>query len=183
MYGKGVFIRVGETLDYSDLNTERFTLKALTPEMVGAEYLSWFYESGVLDRIAYAKNEVTIAGLKEYVKTKLESKEVLFLGIFLHDNLKHIGNIKFEPIDFEKQYAVLGVLIGNNDWRGRGVFSEISKEIEKSLRNKKIKNIYLGVEKDNFAAIKAYEKEGYQVCSENFLKTDLTIAHCMRKEI
>ena len=49
-------------MEYITLNTERFTLKVLTPEMVGEEYLSWFSTKGAMDYIEFAKNEVTFAG-------------------------------------------------------------------------------------------------------------------------
>lgn len=170
-------------MDYSNLNTERFTLKVLRPEMVGAEYLSWFSSSETTEYIDYAKNKVTLSGLKSYVQEKLENEKILFFGIFLKDSLLHIGNIKFEPIDFEKGFAILGVLIGDNNWRGVGVFAEISKVLEKSLSEKNIKKIYLGVDKSNSAAVKAYLKEGYRIDESNLLGADLKLAVSMVKEI
>jgi ribosomal-protein-alanine N-acetyltransferase len=161
--------------------SSRFALKVLTPELVSPTYLSWFVKENSSEFIAYAKNQVTLESLKEYAQQKLESPEALFIGIFTHDESKHIGNIKFEPINFELGYAVLGILIGDPEWRGKGVFAEISESLEKTLKLKGIRKIYLGVEKENAPAVKAYYKTGYIDDDENFLKIDTTIAHSMVK--
>ncbi len=168
---------------FSNLKTQRFTLKVLTPELVGEDYLSWFSNPVTTNYIEYAKQDVTLESLKKYAQEKYESQTALFLGIFFNESMQHIGNIKFEPIDFEKRFAVLGVLIGAEEWRGRGVFSEISQIIEKTLNQKKIRKIYLGVEKSNESAIKAYIKQGYIVDEANFLNSDLSQSVCMVKDI
>lgn len=173
----------GKDLEYPTLYTERFFLKALMPEMVGEEYLSWLISEETADYILYARNKIVMTELVEYVREKYMNPRVLFLGIFLKDTGEHIGNIKFEPMDSEEHYAVLGILIGNVAWRGKGVFSEISKILEKALRESSIKKIYLGVQKRNQLAVKSYLKEGYEIDNENFLKMDLDKDYCMVKYI
>lgn len=170
-------------MEYSTLDTKRFILKVLTPELVSNEYLSWFSAEGASDFILYARNEVTLLGLKKYVQEKLISSNALFFGIFLKEDGTHIGNIKFEPLDFDQKFTILGVLIGNAEWRGRGVFSEVCIEIEKCLKEMGIRKIYLGVGKDNQGAIKAYSKEGFAIYDGNPFNIDLNISICMMKEI
>ena len=41
--------------------------------------------------------------------------------------MQHIGNIKYEPIDFQAATATMGILTGANDWRGKGVGPEVIK--------------------------------------------------------
>ena len=75
----------------------------------------------------------------------------------------HIGNIKYEPIDFENKVAVMGILIGEKDWRGVGVASEVIKSSSEWLNKQyDINHIALGVDSKNIAAIKTYKKIGFK---------------------
>jgi len=152
------------------INTERFQLKTLTVDGVTEEYLSWFSGSKeVGEYIAYAKTNVDINKLRQYVKEREDREDVLFLGIFT-DYGQHIGNIKYEPINLKNKSATMGILIGDKEWRGKGVAIEVIKDSSKYLKeNYKIKYIDLGVNKDNIAAVSAYKKMKFKVVK----KTDL----------
>ena len=152
------------------INTERFQLKTLTVDDATEEYLSWFSSSKeVGEYIAYAKTNADINKLRQYVKEREDREDVLFLGIFT-DFDQHIGNIKYEPINLKDKSATMGILIGNKEWRGKGVATEVIKDSGKYLKkNYKIKYIDLGVNKDNIAAVSAYKKMKFKVIK----KTDL----------
>ena len=152
------------------INTERFQLKTLTVDDATEEYLSWFSSSKeVGEYIAYAKTNADINKLRQYVKEREDREDVLFLGIFT-DSGQHIGNIKYEPINLKDKSATMGILIGNKEWRGKGVATEVIKDSGKYLKeNYKIKYIDLGVNKDNIAAVSAYKKMKFKVIK----KTDL----------
>ena len=65
------------------INTKRFQLKSLTTKNVTEKYLSWFNGSKeVVEYIAYAKTNVDINKLRQYVKEREDREDVLFLGIF-----------------------------------------------------------------------------------------------------
>ena len=88
---------------------------------------------------------------------------VLFFGIFSRESNEHIGNIKFEPINFHNKTAIMGILIGEEGWRGRGVTPEVIKSSSEWLNKQyDINRIALGVDSKNIAAIKAYEKIGFK---------------------
>ena len=146
------------------INTERFQLKTLTVDDATEEYLSWFSSSKeVGEYIAYAKTNADINKLRQYVKEREDREDVLFLGIFT-DSGQHIGNIKYEPINLIDKSATMGILIGNKEWRGKGVATEVIKDSGKYLKkNYKIKYIDLGVNKDNIAAVSAYKKMKFKV--------------------
>ena len=146
------------------INTERFQLKTLTVDDATEEYLSWFSSSKeVGEYIAYAKTNADINKLRQYVKEREDREDVLFLGIFT-DSGQHIGNIKYEPINLKDKSATMGILIGDKEWRGKGVATEVIKDSGKYLKvNYKIKYIDLGVNKDNIAAVSAYKKMKFKV--------------------
>jgi RimJ/RimL family protein N-acetyltransferase len=82
----------------------------------------------------------------------------------------HIGNIKYEPVDSVKGYAVMGILIGDPDYRGLGVTPEILRSSGEWLKeHRNIKQIILGVNKDNLGAIRAYEKSGFARATTPYL--------------
>ena len=102
--------------------------------------------------------------LRDYIRARQGRADVLFLGIFTREGGAHVGNVKYEPVDDAKGYAVMGILVGEAEWRGRGVAAEV---IEASARwlgaHRNVREIVLGVEKDHAAAIRAYEKLGFRV--------------------
>jgi len=153
------------------INTKRFQLKTLTTKDVTENYLSWFSGSKeVVEYIAYAKTNVDINKLRQYVKEREDREDVLFLGIFTNSG-QHIGNIKYEPINLKDKSATMGILIGNKEWRGKGVATEVIKYSGKYLKeNYKIKYIDLGVNNGNIAAVSAYKKMKFKVIK----KTDLS---------
>ena len=48
----------------------------------------------------------------------------MLLGIFDKITGKHIGNRKFKPINFDENYAGFGILIGDINFRIKGITSE-----------------------------------------------------------
>lgn len=170
-------------MNFKHIETNRFVMKVMTPELVSETYLSWFSDSESSTFIEYARKKTSLDDLKNYVQEKLTSPEALMFGIFAKESYKHLGNIKFEPINLEKGTAVLGILIGDKGWRGKGLFSEISIALERELKTIGIKFIYLGVEKANVPAVKAYEKAGYIDDKRNYLNANLEKSFCMVKEL
>ena len=111
-----------------------------------------------------------IKELKSYVKSKITKNNILFLGIHTAKEKLHIGNIKYEPVNIEKKYALMGVLIGDQDWWGKGVACEVVTASAKYLKDKyKIEEIILGVKENNIAAIKAYKKIGFNFEKSKYL--------------
>lgn len=144
------------------LHTERFFLRPLRVEDAGEHYLSWLADPTAV-HIEASRTTRELAELARYVADKSGRPDVLFLGVFESASGRHIGNIKFEPIDREQGYAVLGMLIGDRDFRGRGVAGEIIAATTSRLRQEGLREIVLGVARDNHAAIRAYEKAGFEI--------------------
>jgi len=144
------------------IESKRFYLKSLTKDNITTNYVGWLNNPAGNEFINYAKKYHSFSELRDYVNEKAIDENVLFLGIFDKEKNIHIGNIKYEPIDFFKFSAIMGILIGEEKYRGIGVASEV---IETSARwlyeNHKINTIELCVDCANVNAIKAYEKCGF----------------------
>ena len=102
--------------------------------------------------------------LRKYIHINNISVNNLLLGIFVKD--LHIGNIKFEIFSGDK--AILGIFIGNKNYQGKNLFFQILKILEpKLIILFRINTIYLGVNKKNFSAIKAFTKSGFKIYDWN----------------
>ena len=144
------------------LKTDRFYLRPLLKSDVSSRYLSWMNDVIIKKYIVSANKKNNIETLKQFVNEKINKSDCLFLGIFSNENDLHIGNIKYEPINFDDGIATMGIMIGDVNWRGKNVFSEVLLTSSKWLKSEfNISNIQLGVEEDNINAIRAYKKLGF----------------------
>ena len=145
------------------INTERFVLRELGESDVSARYLGWFSDSATQMSISAAADMHSLEDLRAYVRARSGRVDVLFLGIFLRETDLHIGNIKYEPVDSTSGRAVMGILIGDPVFRGKGVAQEVLRESAAWLREHRgIRTISLGVHAANSAAVAAYERVGFR---------------------
>lgn len=139
-------------------------LSPLTGEDATERYLSWLYNPDTKRFITAAADTKGFSDLREYVSVRIGRDDILFLGIFERATGVHIGNIKYEPVYSALGYVIMGILIGDPEYRGKGVTAEVLTSSAQWLkRHRNIKQILLGVskDKDNAAAIRAYEKVGF----------------------
>ena len=86
--------------------------------------------------------------MKKYISKNNKNKSTLLFGIFTIDQNEHIGNIKFDDINVKKNRVTMGILIGDKNFRGVGIFNEVIDFFSDYFFNEfKITNIYLGVDK------------------------------------
>ena len=144
------------------IQSKRFNLVTLRQSDVSDRYLRWINSSNN-KYIDYTSQSRSLADIQSYVAEREDDSTILFLGIFIRESNEHIGNIKFEPINFHNKTAIMGILIGEEGWRGRGVTLEVIKSSSEWLNKQyDINRIALGVDSKNIAAIKAYEKIGFK---------------------
>jgi RimJ/RimL family protein N-acetyltransferase len=144
------------------VNTERFYLKPLSKKDATSKYLNWLIEESKKEFILSAGNYHTIESIEDYILSIENNKAAILFGIFDKATDEHIGNIKYDKICDEKKSAVMGILIGELNWRGKGVAPEVILGTSKSLRDElNIQSIILGVKTKNVAAVKSYTKMGF----------------------
>lgn len=143
--------------------TKRFLLKPLKPKHASKRYLAWLKDGVTIRYISAAKKTRRIRDLKIYIRKFSNRKDCMFLRILTKKAGHHIGNIKYHPIDFTRKTAVMGMLVGEPTWRGKGVAKEVIEATAKYLQSViRIRKIYLGVQKNNLPAIRAYRKVGFK---------------------
>ena len=149
--------------------TNRFILRPLRVDHVSDRYAGWLSDQVTSQ---YITSKLNLDDLRQYVIERSSGDDVLFLGIFEKETGLHIGNIKFEPVDSKLGYAIMGILIGEHDWRGRGVAMEtILASADWLRKHRNIREIVLGVSRANNAAIRAYRKVGFVEESTKFISS------------
>ena len=146
----------------ANMPTERLFLRSLIPNEDDFDnYLSWMRDSKTNSFIKSVRAETTLEDLHRYVEFHNDSQNSLLLGIFLKSSFKHIGNIKLEPI-VQGEKATLGILIGEVEWRGKGIgFEVIRRVLVYCFKNLELETVELGVNKKNIAAINLYSRIGF----------------------
>lgn len=153
-----------------EIETPRFVLRQLREADVTERYLGWFCDPEASDNISAAATTHTLDDLRRYVIERMDREDVLFLGIFDRHTDVHVGNVKYEPVDRARGYAVMGILIGEISYRNKGVAQEVLAVSGAWLREHcSVREILLGVHRDNRAALRAYEKVGYRVSASRHL--------------
>lgn len=151
--------------------TERCRLRPLTVGDATPAYLAWFRDPEAIRTVGAAASTVSLEDLRAFIAARVDRPDVLFLGIFATADGTHIGNIKYEPIDEAAGYAIMGILIGEPAWRGRGVAQEVLRASAAWLSaHRGIREILLGVSKDNPAAVRAYEAVGFRADESPYLE-------------
>ena len=158
------------------IQTERFTLRPLKLSDASPQYLSWMSDRKVAKFILGAEGTQSVAALEAYIQKKTSKADCLFLGIFETVTGEHVGNLKFEPINLVLKSAEMGILIGSEKWRGRGVGPEVILGAGSWLRHNLLLEVMtLGVSSENEAAIYAYKKIGFIEYDSNVLGLDTII--------
>ncbi len=143
----------------SSFESSNFIYRNLSPDSDAfEEYLSWMrnLENVFVETI---RSDFTKDELLEFVIEKNSSLNALLIGVFDRHHNQHIANVKFEPIDFDLSHAWMGILLGNPSMRGKGFSSEIiDSSCEFLTQMYGIRDIYLGVNANNTAALNAYKR-------------------------
>lgn len=144
------------------IETGRFILRELSVADVSEKYLGWLSDPEARKWIVAAAEAQRMTDLKDYVAQRVGRADVLFLGIFHKSSGAHIGNIKYEPVLPDQGSAVMGILVGDPSFRGKGVFAEVFGASSAWLKKeRRITRIHLGVEKAHQSALKAYQNAGF----------------------
>jgi RimJ/RimL family protein N-acetyltransferase len=140
----------------------RIYLRTLEEKDANQNYCDWLNDPTV--NLYLETRRTSIEELRKYIREKRSSPNCLFFGIFSKENGEHIGNIKLEPIDFERKRATLGLLIGDKKYWGKGFGTEAVKVlVDWAFNSLGIEELDLGVISENAAAIKVYQKAGFHI--------------------
>ena len=146
------------------IKTERCFLKELNENDDLKRYLYWMQTPSNNPFIKSSNVNYSLLQLKDFIIECNKQNNVVLLGIYTNEKSLHIGNIKFDEIDFVKKTAMLGILIGDKDFRGKGIAREVILNSILWLTNKyKIDTVKLGVNFNNLEALNLYQSMGFEI--------------------
>lgn len=144
------------------LESERLILEPLTLKHLSEKYVSWMNDIDVYKYLETGGN-YTLEDLDLYLRDQ-EEKKIFFWAIHLKESKKHIGNIKIDPIDKERNSGEYGIMMGDKSEWGKGYAKEASlRVLEFCFEKIKLSQVTLGVIENNINAFKLYEKMGFKI--------------------
>ncbi len=140
---------------------QRIYLRKLGAADATEEYAGWLNDPDANNFLETRKT--TLPELRDYIKQQNDNRASALLGVFDRENDVHIGNVKLEPIDWEKKRAVFGILIGNKQYWRQGIGTEATKlAVEYAFRILGLEEVELGVIPENLRARRTFERAGFK---------------------
>lgn len=139
-----VYLRAFKVDDYQTTHMWRID-EAITNALVGRKYfVSQDYEKKwISDSIFSPGNSIKLA-------------------VCVKENEQHIGNVYLDNIDSFNQNAMFSLMIGNKDWWGKGIGTELTLlMLYHGFYEMNLKRIYSYQLEDNLGSIKVHEKCGF----------------------
>lgn len=146
------------------LHTQRLTLTALNTSFCTEDYVNWMNDLQV-NAFLETGGDYTLQQLRNYLE-EVEKNPKLFWAILFTTSGKHIGNIKIDPVNRERNCGEYGMMIGDTSFWYKGLAKEASQAvIQYCFTQLGLARIELGVLENNHAAIALYRKLGFVVDS------------------
>lgn len=142
--------------------TERIFLRETKLSDVTQEYVNWMNDPEVTRYMEARFGNHTIESVKNYVDNIKKENSVL-LAIIAKEHNKHIGNIKLGPIDRNHAFTILGVMLGDKNYWGKGYGPEAIKlAVSYAFTKLGLRKINADVYENNVGSMRAFQKAGFQ---------------------
>ena len=124
--------------------------------------VSWRNQDRVRHNFIYQKL-FTKESHENWMHTQVETGHVVQFIICEKNNDRPVGSVYFRDIDHDNKKAEYGIFIGEADAAGRGIGSETARLAADYARDVlKLHKLMLRVFADNTAAVRSYEKAGFE---------------------
>ncbi|MBO5142310.1 MAG: GNAT family N-acetyltransferase [Clostridia bacterium] len=125
-------------------------------------FVNWMNDFGVTDYTMRSDKVVTMQSEYQWVNNEAQN-DGYFMTIVRNDTDEMIGNISLNDVNFVHRFAVLGIMIGNNENRSKGYGAEaINLLLDYAFNYLNLNSVSLGVLACNERAIRCYEKVGFK---------------------
>jgi RimJ/RimL family protein N-acetyltransferase len=128
------------------------------------KYLGWLNDPQVNRYLETGVFPSTRNELEKFYERATGSPDQIILAIIDNETDQHIGNAKIGPISWVHRKAALGILVGEKQLWRRGIGTEATRlMVEYGFFRLNLRRIELGVYAENEAAVRCYERVGFQV--------------------
>ena len=132
------------------------------------KFTEWMNDFQVTDYIGRSGQIVTLAEEKEYLENITNNNESRHFNIIDLNNNKLVGTISLENINWTQRSAILGIFIGDENYRSKGYGTEaINLILEYGFKYLNLHSIRLALLSINERAHKCYLKCGFKDTGRN----------------
>lgn len=150
-----------------NIEGKNILLVPFTEKYVTADYLRWMNDAETTRFILKAQGDITRDDLLSFAKTMNDSKHDYFFAVLLKDSLRHIGNVRLGPIDFNLKLSKFGIMIGEKDIRGCSLGTETVELIKSFCFDElNLDRLHFPVVKEYEPAMRLYKKTGFTCLGE-----------------
>jgi RimJ/RimL family protein N-acetyltransferase len=147
-------------------------LRPLERADLNEHYLGWLNDPEVTRYTETGTFPTTAEDLENFYRSVTGSKNDVIFAIVDKKSGRHVGNVKLGPIHWLHRSAILGILIGEKEFWGKGIGLEATHlVVEYGFNRLNLHRIELGVFAEHKAAVRCYEKAGFKV--EGRMREDL----------
>ena len=127
-------------------------------------YLDWLNDAEVTRYLETGAFPTTYQDLEKFYQGVTGSKTEVIFAIADRKSHRHIGNVKLGPINWVHRRAMLGIMIGDKEFWGRGVGEEVTRlMVEYGFFRLNLNRIGLVVFEEHVPGVRCYQKVGFKV--------------------
>lgn len=137
-------------------------LRPLQMADVTDEYVSWMNDYEIVKYTESRFVAHTYQSIKDFVR-KANTSDTHTFAIIAKDTEKHIGNIKLGGINEHHRFGDIGLIIGHEEYFGRGIGTEcICLVTDFAFNTIRLHKVWCGIYENNISSIRAFEKAGWE---------------------
>ncbi len=146
---------------------EKLFLRALEKSDINDNYLMWINDPEVTKYMVTGSFPSNMEMLEEYYINMTKSTNHVILAIVDIETVKHVGNITLNNINWITRKAILGLMIGEKQFWGKGYGSEATNLVVRyAFDQLNLRRLWLGCYANHKSAIRVYEKAGFIIEGE-----------------
>ncbi len=139
-------------------------MKELDPAEVTQRYCDWLNDPQVNQFLESRFQIATLDTVRAFVRAMLKDPANILFAIRLQESGRHIGNIKLGPIDRQQRRAEVGLVVGEEDCRGKGYASEaLALVVDYAFAELGLHKLTAGCYEPNTASVALFTGCGFAV--------------------
>ena len=140
----------------------RIQLRGIAVSDVTERYVHWMNDPEVIQYLESRFAEQSAATITRYVETMIADPDNELFAIVDQASGTHIGNIRLGPLDRHRLTAVVGLMIGDKRYQGRGFGTEAIQLVTRyAFECLGLRKLSAGAYENNRGSIRAFEKAGW----------------------
>lgn len=143
--------------------TDDIGVRGLSEKEVDAGYHEWFLNREVCRHNSHAAFSKSEASCRDYVKSLDASRHQVVWAVYHLEDVRHIGNISLQSIDWINRNAELALLFGEPEYWGRGyAFQAAELLLSHGFETLNLHRIHCGTASTNLGMMRLAEKLGME---------------------